>query len=426
MTRSTPNPHTTPQAPLRSRPRRTRRHNGARLRVLQLSTQSLTAFKFTMPFGQWLADRGHDVVLACSNASWPDARSYTHELEASGLGVAWLPMERTIEPLSDARALWETWRLIQRGGFDVVHTHNAKAGFLGRLAGALAGVPLVVHTNHGLPFQVADRFSTSQDRFHRALERLAAQVTDRFFVVSQAELDKAATHGIAAPERMVWMGQGIDLATFTRDADAQQAASEERARLGLEASDRVIGVIARQVEHKGLDCFLDAAARIAARDAAARFVLVGDGPDRPRLEAQAARLGLEERVRWAGHVKALNRIRGLYAMMDVFMLPTRWESFGVVFVEAMAMGVPVIGPRQAPIVDVVQDGETGLLVEPDDAGAYAEAALRILGDDALSARFKAAGRARVEAHFAEARIFERMGATYAELARQMGWDDVAI
>lgn len=174
---------------------------------------------------------------------------------------------------------------------------------------------------------------------------------------------------------------GIDLGRFDRG----RADPEVTIRLRQGAS-RVVGTVGRLVAQKAPDVLLDAAPRLLAEDPGTRILIVGDGPLRPSLERRARRLGIAQAVTFAGHQAD---VVPAYAAMDVFVLPSRYEGFGIVLLEAMALGVPVVGTRVVGIEDAVLDGVTGLLVPPGDPEALASAVRRLLADCDLRQRLRA-------------------------------------
>ena len=145
--------------------------------------------------------------------------------------------------------------------------------------------------------------------------------------------------------------------------------------------------------------------------------MTGDGPLRAELEARAAQPDLTERVHFLGW---RTEMAPIYAALDIFLMPSLWEGFGLVLLEAMAQGVPVVGSAVSAIPEVVADGETGLLVPPRDPVALAEALAALLADPARRAAMGAAGRARLEAEFSPARMVGATAALYERLAAIKG------
>jgi glycosyltransferase involved in cell wall biosynthesis len=168
------------------------------------------------------------------------------------------------------------------------------------------------------------------------------------------------------------------------------------------------------VTFKGIDTLLRAARGVLAEIPAAQFVVLGGGPIQQELSGEAARLGIASSVTFTGFRDDDRDVLRLLRLADIFCLPTRREGLGIAFVEAMAMAVPVVGPRIAPITTVVADGETGLLVEPENDVAYAAAMVRLLRDPDLRRRMGEAGRRRVDALYDPRRAFAAVTAAYPD------------
>jgi len=185
-----------------------------------------------------------------------------------------------------------------------------------------------------------------------------------------------------------------------------------RAALGFFGEEKVVGYVGRLDEpKKGLKVLLHAAAEIAAEDPSVRFVVVGDGNARAALEAEADRLGLSNSVRFW---KARENVEEVYGALDVFVLPSLWEGFGISLLEAMDEGLPVAGSRVGGIPEVVVGGETGLLSPPGDVEALAVNLRKLLADPALRRRLGSAGRARVQAQFGISKMVEELEKIYDE------------
>jgi glycosyltransferase involved in cell wall biosynthesis len=186
-----------------------------------------------------------------------------------------------------------------------------------------------------------------------------------------------------------------------------------RTALGVAPEDRLVGTLGRLDEpKKGLRTFLAAAARVAAAEPRARFVLIGDGPARQELERRAASLGLRERVRFHGEVEDPER---LLPGLDLLAQPSLWEGFGLSVVEAMAAGVPVVASRVGGIPEAARDESEAVLVPPGDATRLAEAMVSLLRDPARAARLGAAGRRRALEEFSLERLVEETAALYDTL-----------
>jgi glycosyltransferase involved in cell wall biosynthesis len=353
---------------------------------------------------------GYECLLAASfresdAASLADARR-------RGCRVVDLPaLGREVAPLADLRALAEILRLIRRERPAIVHTHTSKAGFIGRLAAAIARVPAVIHQPHGHVFY--GYYGQRRTAVFNALERRAARWTDRIITLTDRGAAEHLARGIGRASQYAAVPSGVPIADLRAAAPARDAA---RGRLGLDPRAFVVLGLGRLVPIKGFDLLVRALPAVAAQVPAAQVVLVGDGAERGHLDGLTAALGVTGRLRLAG---ALTDVTTPLAAADVLAVPSRNEGMGRVIVEAMALGVPVVAAAVGGIPDVVTDGECGRLVAPEDVDALATALIELGRDAALRAKLGEAGPARAEA-FSTAVAREKLLAVYAALVRAKG------
>ncbi|TAL12313.1 MAG: glycosyltransferase family 1 protein, partial [Nitrospirae bacterium] len=373
--------------------------------ILEMSTESSVQMAFIVPLAQHLRKQGHQVVLACSDDPGEAGQSFVEELRRMGFEVLVIPMERTIAPRPDLRAIVALYRHLRRRRFDVVHTQTAKAGVIGRIAAFLARVPVIVYTAHAFPFH--KYLSPWRIELYVLLERLASLLCRAIAVDSECVRSRGLAFRIASPEKIRVIPMGIDTERF--DPGKYRAEHKAiRADLGLRPDATVIGAVARFVPDKGLDVLLQSVALLAKRFPGLQCLLVGDGPLREDLRALSRALGLEGRVLFSGYRTDVPRV---LSALDLYMLPTRREGFGVAFAEAMSMEVPVIASRIAPLDEVIEDGRTGVLAAAGDAEAFARAAEPLLADPDLRRKMGQAARKRVLERFEQSlmcRAYERL------------------
>jgi len=293
---------------------------------------------------------------------------------------------REIRWWDDLVAFWKILRLIRRERPDIVHTHTAKAGLLGRAAAWLAGVPLIVHTFHGHVFR--GYFAPARTRIFIEIERWLARRTHRLVAVSERVRREILALGIGTADRFAVIPLGLDLQRFV-ECDPSRGAL--RAELGLGRTVPLVGIVARLVPIKRHDIFLDAVAEVARQHPASRFLIVGDGECRGILESRVDALGLQDRVSFLGWRRDLERI---YADLDVAVLTSDNEGSPVSLIEAMASGVAVVGPSVGGVPDVIDAGTTGILVPAGDAAAFADAIATLLTDPERRRKMGAAARER--------------------------------
>jgi glycosyltransferase involved in cell wall biosynthesis len=366
-----------------------------------------------------LRARGHDTRLVHGSLA-PGEASFEHLAAESNLPTTRIrDLGRRISPLGDLRALVHLVRLIFRETPDVVHTHTAKAGTLGRLAAGIFNVTrprrrrcLVVHTFHG--HVLTGYFRPAANVAVRLAERTLARATDRIVTLSPAQQHDIVTRfRIAAAARTTVVPLGLDLQPLAR-LDA--LAPNFRIRLGIAGEALVVGYVGRFVGIKDLPTLVRAFARVSAERPDAILLLAGEGPCRGEIDALVAALALQGRVRFTGWTEDL---APLYATIDVCALSSLNEGTPVALIEALAAAKPVVATRVGGVADVVDHEATGLLVPPRDPAALAAAILRLASDAGERARFGAAGREAVVGRFSPERLVDDIDALYtSELARK--------
>jgi glycosyltransferase involved in cell wall biosynthesis len=361
--------------------------------------------------------RGMDVTLLAGPDPGPEGDLHD-AARKQGVPLHILPrLVRPIRPVNDLVALFQLYRIIERGGYDVVHTHSSKAGILGRIAARLAGVETVVHTIHGLPFHPYQ--AAWKNGLYIRMERLAAPLSDFLIAVSQKIIDGALAAGIGTRDRYVKVFSGMELEPFL-EVGSRMTVAEARRRLSIPEGAPVVGKIARLFPLKGHDAFFEAAAAIAAEEPECRFVLVGDGILRSRLEEEARRLGIADRTRFVGLVPPEEVPRCILAM-DVVAHTSLREGIARVIPQAGAVGKPVVTYEIDGAPEVVRDGLSGFLVPPGDAGAIARRALRLLRDPRLREEMGARARAFAAEHYRADGMVEAVNAVYSRArARKEG------
>lgn len=384
------------------------------IRVLQVCTIFLTAQTFIAPVLRYLSGRGYEAAVACSQESAADGPVSPGGRNIEGCQVFSVSIPRTIRPLQDLLAIRQLCRAIREFKPDVIHTQTSKAGIVGRLAARLAGVPVIIHTAHAFPFHAYLPWPVQWAYIW--IERWVAGWTDLIMVdTDSVRMDGLRQRIVQDASRIVTVPMGVDL---TRFSPSLGGPGTLRDTLGLGSQALVVGTVARLVPDKGLECFLRMAAIIRAERTDVKFLIVGEGPLRQSLEQLAESIGIGPDVVFAGH---RTDIPELMQAMDLFVLPTRREGFGVVFAEAMAMGKATVGSDIGPIAEVLEDGVTGYLTPADNPEAFAAHALALLSDDAKRRTFGEAGRRRVEQLFSQSRMCELIEGHYRRLLAQKGF-----
>jgi glycosyltransferase involved in cell wall biosynthesis len=319
---------------------------------------------------------------------------------------------REISLWNDLLATYLLWRLMKRCQPHVVHTHTSKAGFSGRIAARIAGVPVVVHTFHGHVFH--GYFGPLATRFFVQLERFLARLSDRVVAISETLRDDLIEREVAPREKIEVIPLGLDLAPFLA---IDGRSGELRTALKMSPRDFVIGIVGRLVPVKDHNTFLRAAAKVAAKRSDARFVIVGDGELRAKLEEQASALGLQGLAHFTGWRRDLMSI---YADLDLIVLSSRNEGTPVSIIEGSAAGKPVVATKVGGIPDLIEDGWNGLLVPPQDPDALADSMLKILDNPDLAQTFASRSKERVREKYDIARLRTELQMLYIRLLGAKG------
>jgi glycosyltransferase involved in cell wall biosynthesis len=320
---------------------------------------------------------------------------------AAGLeGVVEPSLRAPIRPASDLRALARLQALFAARHFDVVHTHCAKAGAVGRLAARRAGVPRIVHTFHGFPFH---EFQSRPRRgAYVGIERRLGQLTSAALCVGAGVAAEAVRRELIAPDRITTIGVSVDGPGRTRasraassPAAAAQARRRARAALGLPPDAVVVGAVGRLTYQKAPGDFVAALAQLGRRGVIGTWVGSGELAARVARQARALPPG---QFRLAGE---RSDILDILPAFDVFALPSRYEGLPTAIVEAMICGVPVVATAVNAVPDLVVPGETGLLVPPHRPALLAAAIGELLDAPGRAARMAAAARARISGQYGD-------------------------
>lgn len=324
--------------------------------------------------------------------------------EARDAGFEVITVERLrseIAPMDDWRARADLRAVLTAGKFDIVHTHSAKAGALGRLAARDVGVARVVHTYHGFPFH---EFQSRPRRMtYVAIERSLAKSTDAFLAVGPAVAAEAIRRRIAPPERV----RTIGVAVGTGLAPSASDRAEARRLLGIPPGMQVVGTVGRLDYQKAPDDFVNALADLRRDDVFG--VWIGDGPLRAQTEKLAARRGLTDRFSFAGE---RTDVGALLPGLDVFAMASRYEGLPCSIVEAMTAARPIVATAVNAVPNVVVPGETGLLVPPGRPELLSRALRHLLDNPDVAARLGRAARASLGEDLTPAALGAVLNETY--------------
>jgi glycosyltransferase involved in cell wall biosynthesis len=283
----------------------------------------------------YMKDRGYNTLLV------------TGREEAREGNMLYLSKEKGIEPviieeLSREIRPWRDWtsykkicKLIEEFKPHIVHTHTAKAGALGRMAAAKYKVPVVVHTFHG--HVLKGEFGPIKSEIFRQIEKFLARRTDRLIFISGTGKEELVAMGVAPPEKFEVVYLGLELEKF-RNAKAQRG--KIRTEIGLSEKDYLVGMVARLASIKNHSEFIEAGRRILPSHPDIHFVVIGDGPARPAIEAEARQMGIDKQMHFIGMREDMVQV---HADLDLAVLTSKNEGLPVAFLESLSAGNPILG-----------------------------------------------------------------------------------
>ena len=318
-----------------------------------------------------------------------------------------------LHPLKDLLGLIDLTRFLRKQRYHIVHTHNSKAGFIGRLAARWAGVPIIVHTVHGFAFH--DREPAWRQILFRNLERLASRWCDKMVFISQPLIDWALRERIARRGKIQKIYSGIELDHFEPVPDGEKKALKEA--WGIREEAPVVGIVSKLWEGKGHTILIHAFEGLKREIPEAVLVIAGEGYLRDKLSDLVDRLGLKGSVLFTGFQMDVRRI---IATFDVAVLPSFFEGMGRVLLEAMAMGKPVVASSVGGIPDLVHHGKTGFLVTPGSVSELKSGLLTLIRNKALAKEMGEEGRMRISEEFSAGRMAQSIEKLYRELLQTKG------
>jgi glycosyltransferase involved in cell wall biosynthesis len=363
-----------------------------------------------------LDQRGYETTLVAGRVGQGEGSMeyFAEELGVQPLYVS--ELQREISAAPDAFAVHRLVQLIRQFRPDILHTHTAKAGAVGRAAAMLAGSarpPVVVHTFHG--HVLRGYFTPNRARVFQQIERILAHYSDALIAVSPQVRDDLVGLGVAPAGKIAVIRLGLDLER--RVATDPAARAVVRGKLAVPEESFLIGWLGRMTEIKRANDLLTAFARLRKRGVDAHLALVGDGPLRGALEEFAAELGVSDRTRFVGFRESVGEF---YSAFDAVALTSANEGTPVTVIEALASGLPVVATDVGGVADVVRDGRSGFLVAARDVGAIAERLEELAQDPELRTRMGQEGCRYVVPRYSVPRLVEDVDRLYRSLLAAKG------
>ncbi len=350
---------------------------------------------------------GYDVTLITGESGHITAGTERFLKNFRSKTIVIRSFRRDIDPFHDIVCFMELYKVFKKEKFDIVHTHTAKAGALGRLAAWAAGNRAIVHTPHGNNFY--GYFGRFMSGFIVLIERALERCTKVFAVLSELEKEDLVRFRITTENKIAVVPSGLE--KEYQPADKREILSR-RESIGIKEGMRLVGLVSRLEPVKGPGYFIDAVPLILKNIEDVVFMVVGDGSMRPCLEERVKKYGLEKSVKFTGWRDDASE---LISCLDVLVQPSCNEGVGRVLLEAQAMGVPVVASRVGGIPEMVKPGVTGILVEPGDSAGLAKAVSSLLTDDVKRQQMAGEAAEWANANFTRDGMLTRMRSVYSKM-----------
>jgi len=322
-------------------------------------------------------------------------------------GVQALSMEMNryrIDPLSDARVFIHLAKYIRAGDFDLIHAHASKPGYLTRAAAVGTGIP-VLYSPHSFSFHQG--MNRAKAWFYALLERLAIPFTRFIIAVSNGERELARQYRVGPDSLFIVVHTGIDPKPFSLPVDV----SQYKEMLGIPTAAPVVGAVGRLNNQKSPLDFVRMAGIVHQRRPEVHFVWIGAGPLESDARILSQGLGLDSVFHFLGQRQD---VPSILRVLNCFVLPSRWEGFSLVILEALASGTPVVATDISGTREAIEHGRNGWLAPVGDCDALAGYVVDILENPDKASAFRAAGRKRIEEEFTTSRMFAALESVYLD------------
>jgi len=311
---------------------------------------------------------------------------------------------RMVSPVQDVTTIIKLWTILRSEGIDLVHTHSSKAGILGRWAAHFAGVRHIFHTYHGFGFNEYQKWWIRKAFIW--LERVTAWITNKLIVVSSENVKKGLANRIGKEGQYEVVHCATNLKAFS---EIKVNFYQKKREFGINSKSPVVGMVACFKPQKAPQDFIFLAHRVSQVLPSARFLLVGDGELRGKVEKLIKRFNLTDRVILAGWRRDVPEIMQI---IDILVLTSLWEGLPIVFAEAMASGKPIVATAVDGAKEAIIEGVNGFLVEPHDIERFADRVIRLIRDRELAKRMGTEGRKMVYPKYDLAHMLRRIEEVY--------------
>ncbi|NEO32418.1 MAG: glycosyltransferase family 4 protein [Symploca sp. SIO3C6] len=381
-------------------------------KILHICAVGFTVKNLLLPQIDYLLSQGLSVEVACSPGSEVD------QMRRQGYIIHTIQIDRKISPLANFISIYQLLKLLRKEKYDLVHVHTPIAAVIGRIAAKIAGIKNIIYTAHGFPFH--DQSSSKQYQLYFTIEKLMASITDLILSQSEEDVKTAQKSKLCSPEKIHYLGNGVDIERFNRTQLNPTNQSQLRVSLGIpETADLLVGTIGRLTRKKGSGYLIEAAAKLLPKFPNLHILVIGGQlstdpePFQQELLERISILGLEKYVTLTDYRQDTPELLGL---LDIFTLPTfTHEGLPRSILEAMSMSLPVVATDIRGCREAVVHGKTGFIVPPQDSNRLADSLEKLLSNPELRQTFGKASRQRIEAKYDERLVFKRLKTAYKDL-----------
>ena len=318
-------------------------------------------------------------------------------------------MNNGSNPFNDIAAIFDIYKIIKDNGFDIVHLHSSKAGILGRIAAKLAGVPLIIFTIHGVSFDFELRPKSAPLLLF--LEKFTAKFTDGIVSVAKNCKDVFVKEGVCSADKIRVIYSAIEFDPI----DNAVGGTKKRKELGLSPDDVVIGAVGHFRKAKGYEYLVQAAPYVLEKIPQAKFMIIGDGPEKPDIEKRIKEAKLDDSFFLLGDRADVPE---LLKTMDIFCRPSIHEGLGRALTEAMYAKLPPVVTDIWGTREICEDGETGILVPIRDPKALADGIIKFHENPDLAKKIGEASRTKVKGMFAVETMVKGVEECYREIYKK--------
>lgn len=381
-------------------------------KILFLTTSSLMLESFVLPLARYLKEKNYYIELACTEHMPRGQVSRINLLREQGFVVHILKFDYYVNLLNDFKAILKIAFFLKKNRYDIIHIQSSKAGFLGRIAAKLARIPIIIYTANDF-YYLDSQLSPQKRLFYYTAEKISSRFCDVLLFISNTVLNEARKHKFKSPDKLIYLGPPTqDYKSFIKN---ERVVSKIRNKYKIKSEELLIGCAARLVHNKGIDTFIRTAAKLKEKKGNVKFIIIGDGPLYHELKELVNKFCLNENLIFTGFIEVYSDVLKIISSLDIFFLPTRREGFGLVFAEALAFEVPVVGPDISPINEFIHNKKTGLLCKVEDIDEYVKALLVYMNDKNFKINSAKLGRKEIVKKFNQIEYFQNNLKIYSEL-----------